>query len=224
MHKTESVSPYNVWPIYYIQWLPQLFHQIKQTFSINSLIIIAIVWIIAILSTSPMLYITELTEAEYVDGSTVPVCLSRVQGLMETLYFFIILITFFALPFLILIVLYGLIAKNLVMDSRLICSSSEQYQMRLRKQVVFMLAAVMLSFFICLLPFRIFSLWILVVPQEKLNELGMEGMVYHRLLSNFLWKNSKKNNFNWFRSENISLFLQRLLQFAVLLSDSIIYK
>ena len=123
-----------------------------------------------------MLYITELSLAEYVDGSIVPVCLSRVQGLLETLYFFIILATFFALPFLILIVLYGLIAKNLVMDSRLVCSSSEEYQMRLRKQVVFMLAAVMLNFFICLLPFRIFSLWILVVPQERLNELGMEGM------------------------------------------------
>jgi hypothetical protein len=145
------------------------------SFSNCSLIIIAIVWIIAILSTAPMLYITELSYAEYLDGSMVPVCLSRVQGLWNTLYFFLILATFFALPFLILIVLYGLIAKNLVMDSRMISSTSEKYQMRLRKQVVFMLAAVMISFFICLLPFRIFSLWILIVPQENLNELGMEG-------------------------------------------------
>jgi len=122
-----------------------------------------------------MLYITELSYAEYVDGSIVPVCLSRVQGLWNTLYFFLILATFFALPFLILIVLYGLIAKNLVIDSRMISSNSEKYQMRLRKQVVFMLAAVMINFFICLLPFRIFSLWIIIVPQEKLNELGMEG-------------------------------------------------
>jgi hypothetical protein len=122
-----------------------------------------------------MLYITELSYAEYVDGSIVPVCLSRAQGLWNTLYFSLILATFFALPFLILIVLYGLIAKNLVIDSRMISSNSEKYQMRLRKQVVFMLAAVMINFFICLLPFRIFSLWIIIVPQEKLNELGMEG-------------------------------------------------
>jgi hypothetical protein len=135
-----------------------------------------------------MLYITELSYAEYLDGSIVPVCLSRVQGLWNTLYFFLILATFFALPFLILIVLYGLIAKNLVMDSRMISSTSEKYQMRLRKQVVFMLAAVMISFFICLLPFRIFSLWIIIVPQEKLNELGMEGNLAFQIKASILLK------------------------------------
>jgi hypothetical protein len=49
--------------------------------------------------------------------------------------------------------------------------------MRLRKQVVFMLAAVMINFFICLLPFRIFSIWIILAPQEKVDELGMQGEI-----------------------------------------------
>jgi hypothetical protein len=141
----------------------------------RALIIIMLVWTIAIISTSPMLFITDLTYAEYLDGSIQPVCLSRVQSPLVQAYFLLIFITFFALPFLILAIIYGLIAKHLVLDSRNVCSSSEQYQMRLRKQVVFMLAAVMINFFICLLPFRIFSIWIILAPQEKVDELGMQG-------------------------------------------------
>lgn len=41
-----------------------------------------------------------------------------------------------------------------------------------RKQVIFMLGAVVISFFICLLPFRVFTLWIIIVPFESVLNLG----------------------------------------------------
>lgn len=52
--------------------------------------------------------------------------------------------------------------------------------LKYRKQVMFMLGTVVLSFFICLLPFRALTLWIIAVPQETLVSLGIEG--YYNLL------------------------------------------
>ncbi|KFM80433.1 Orexin receptor type 2, partial [Stegodyphus mimosarum] len=52
--------------------------------------------------------------------------------------------------------------------------------MRARKQVVFMLIAVVLSFFICLLPFRVFTVWIILTSSESVESLGME--TYYNLL------------------------------------------
>lgn len=49
-----------------------------------------------------------------------------------------------------------------------------------RKQVIFMLGAVVVSFFICLLPFRALTLWIIIVPPEQIASLGIDG--YYTIL------------------------------------------
>lgn len=43
-----------------------------------------------------------------------------------------------------------------------------------------MLGTVVLAFFICLLPFRAFTLWIVVAPQETIHSLGVES--YYNIL------------------------------------------
>jgi len=43
-----------------------------------------------------------------------------------------------------------------------------------------MLGTVVLSFFLCLLPFRALTLWIIIVPPEAVMSLGVEG--YYNLL------------------------------------------
>lgn len=58
--------------------------------------------------------------------------------------------------------------------------TAEKAQMRSRRQVVFMLAAVVVCFFTCLLPFRLFTLWTLLVPYEEIQSLTME--TYYTLL------------------------------------------
>lgn len=52
--------------------------------------------------------------------------------------------------------------------------------LKYRKQVIFMLGAVVISFFICLLPFRALTIWIIIVPPETMLQLGVEG--YYSLL------------------------------------------
>lgn len=58
--------------------------------------------------------------------------------------------------------------------------TAEKAQMRSRRQVVFMLVAVVVCFFTCLLPFRLFTLWTLIVPYEEIQSLTMER--YYTLL------------------------------------------
>lgn len=52
--------------------------------------------------------------------------------------------------------------------------------LKYRKQVIFMLGAVVISFFICLIPFRALTLWIIIVPRETIINLGAES--YYTLL------------------------------------------
>ncbi|XP_063834510.1 uncharacterized protein LOC135083718 [Ostrinia nubilalis] len=51
---------------------------------------------------------------------------------------------------------------------------------RYRKQVILMLGTVVLSFFLCLLPFKALTLWIIVFPPETIMSLGIDG--YYILL------------------------------------------
>lgn len=46
--------------------------------------------------------------------------------------------------------------------------SSRSNFIKYRKQVILMLAAVVVSFFTCLLPFRAFTLWIILIPSDTL--------------------------------------------------------
>lgn len=58
--------------------------------------------------------------------------------------------------------------------------SKPEISLKARKQVVYMLGAVVLSFFLCLLPFRVLTLWIILAPDEKVRNFGLES--YYNVL------------------------------------------
>ncbi|KAF4532888.1 hypothetical protein B566_EDAN001492 [Ephemera danica] len=121
-----------------------------------------------------------------------------------------IISVFFLLPLCVLMALYTVIARHLMADpappgfSKSGGSSAstpgggtlsgaaggggqhppqqqqESSNLRARRQVVLMLGTVVLSFFICLMPFRVLTLWIIVVSDETKFRLGVE--VYYNLL------------------------------------------
>lgn len=142
---------------------------------VRAMVIIFTIWIVALTITSPVLILTEYKNEEYFDGSIVPVCLTVAQKFWHRIYFCAIIITFFVIPLLILLIVYTYIARHLMMDTSELSSSSERLQMRARIQVVFMLIAVVLSFFFCLLPFRIFTLYVMLASSEQIQSLGMEA-------------------------------------------------
>lgn len=59
-------------------------------------------------------------------------------------------------------------------------SHVDNYSMRARRQVILMLGTVVLSFFLCLIPFRVFTLWIIIVPEKDVYQLGVEK--YYNIL------------------------------------------
>ena len=112
-------------------------------------------------------------------GELVKVCYMPVKGVSWKEAFLIgNVVLFFALPFLILVYIYGcimycLLTKNeeLLVDGRPMTDHSK----RLRKQVVIMLIAVVVLFFICLTPFRVIMIWYVYVESQTLEEFGNEA-------------------------------------------------
>lgn len=127
-----------------------------------------------------MLWIAKYTFIEYYDGSIVSVCLTLVDSFWPAFYFVGSIAIFFILPFLVLLVLYTVIARHLMNNPGITSHGNRSNVLKYRKQVIFMLGAVVISFFICLLPFRALTLWIIIVPPEAMLQLGVEG--YYSLL------------------------------------------
>ncbi|BES96646.1 unnamed protein product [Nesidiocoris tenuis] len=121
---------------------------------------------------------TKYGMTEYFDGSIVPACLTELNSWIVTSFFIFIICLFVIIPLLILIFLYSVIAKHLMADSA--ASSTDGFNQRARKQVVLMLVTVVVSFFTCLLPFRIFTLWIIITDRDTIHNIGIDA--YYSLL------------------------------------------
>lgn len=119
---------------------------------------------------------------EYFDGSSVPACQTLANSFWPAFYFLMTIFVFFIIPLIILLVLYLIIAKTLIHDAKhIVCNKHpDQYSIRGRKQVVLMLGTVIFIFFVCLIPFRVFTLWIIISPDETVFKLGVEK--YYNIL------------------------------------------
>ncbi|CAH0555242.1 unnamed protein product [Brassicogethes aeneus] len=68
-------------------------------------------------------------------------------------------------------------------NSMISCKSTNlpsQSVIKYRKQVIWMLGTVVLAFFICLLPFRALTMWIIIAPASTNFEIGFEN--YYNIL------------------------------------------
>lgn len=170
---------------------------------------------------SPVLWIAKYGFSEYYDGSIVSVCLTLVDSFWPAFFFVGSISVFFILPFLILLVLYTVIARHLMNNPGITSHGNRSNVLKYRKQVIFMLGAVVISFFICLLPFRALTLWIIIVPPETILQLGIEGyysilyfcriMLYinsalNPILYNLMSSKFREGNWNhWFCSTQIQI-------------------
>ncbi|KAJ8868655.1 hypothetical protein PR048_030194 [Dryococelus australis] len=128
-----------------------------------------------------MLVIAEYMHVKYPGGSEVAICLTE-AGTFWTQFFFIMVISvFFFVPLGVLLVLYAVIARHLMADpGSTPAKGTDSHNLRARRQVVLMLGTVVLCFFICLMPFRVLTLWIVVVPHQAVVDLG--GVAYYNIL------------------------------------------
>ncbi|XP_026843538.1 growth hormone secretagogue receptor type 1 isoform X1 [Drosophila persimilis] len=186
----------------------------------RAILICVLAWGIAALFTSPIIAISSYSVEPYGDGTDAPVCTTAADGFWPIFYFVGSITVFFFLPFGILVLLYAAIAYKLLRPNNAFHrptspqpqpatatatatttpstkgnSHQQSNGMRKhRKQVIFMLVAVVSSFFVCLLPFRAFTLWVIMASGEDVERLGIAG--YYNLLyfSRFmLYLNSAMN-------------------------------
>lgn len=110
----------------------------------------------------------------------VPVCLTQADTFWSALYFILTISLFFALPLAILVILYTVIACHLMANPGIVAPSTSSTALRYRRQVIIMLGTVVLLFFLCLLPFRALTLWIILEPPDVVMSLGIEK--YYNIL------------------------------------------
>lgn len=158
--------------LYYLLTVSVVSHSKKKTFQIETQKIVF----------SPILMLTEYRIDKDIYGKDVPVCITPVATVPADTYFMMTISVFFLLPLIILICLYAIIARNLIRsDTKMkIRLSKPELGVKARKQVILMLGAVVLSFFICLLPFRLLTMWIILVPDETYKRLSFN--TYYALL------------------------------------------
>ncbi|XP_055329195.1 orexin receptor type 2-like isoform X2 [Paramacrobiotus metropolitanus] len=105
----------------------------------------------------------------------VPSCAQPIDTKLKEAYMILVVVVFFVIPFFILLVLYAFISHHLIRDSYKtlgVTTDSLATNMRARKQVVIMLATVVGAFFVCLLPFRILSVWTIYADTKWYEALG----------------------------------------------------
>ncbi|XP_078041830.1 ecdysis triggering hormone receptor isoform X4 [Augochlora pura] len=125
-------------------------------------------WVAAALCTSPILLMVRYEDKD------VPTCNTEADSNWTIAFFVTTIVIFFVIPLLILVVLYTVIALHLMANPTISRGSSNNL-LKYRKQVMLMLGTVVLCFFLCLLPFRAFTLWILVVSTETIIDIGIEN-------------------------------------------------
>ncbi|XP_046383785.1 neurotensin receptor type 1-like isoform X1 [Ischnura elegans] len=82
-------------------------------------------WAVAAVFTSPVLAVSQYEEeTEYYDGTLVPVCFMVADTFWPAAYFLLIISIFFLLPFVVLVVLYSVIARHLMAAPGITISSS----------------------------------------------------------------------------------------------------
>lgn len=125
---------------------------------------------------SPILAIAEHHTVTRHDGSTYAQCLTQAVTFWQITFFIAIIILLYVLPLIILIVLYSVIAKNLITAaSKVVMNKTvDPYNTRARKQVILMLGTVVLCFFLCLMPYRALTLWIIIAPAEFYDDVSPE--------------------------------------------------
>ncbi|EDW28108.1 GL27328 [Drosophila persimilis] len=158
----------------------------------------------------PIIAISSYSVEPYGDGTDAPVCTTAADGFWPIFYFVGSITVFFFLPFGILVLLYAAIAYKLLRPNNAFHrptspqpqpatatatatttpstkgnSHQQSNGMRKhRKQVIFMLVAVVSSFFVCLLPFRAFTLWVIMANSGVLMR-PMNPILYNLMSSKF---------------------------------------
>lgn len=139
--------------------------------------IIIIIWICALGLSAPVLSIIRYRDSNLVDGTPIKVCRLPVREKWHRAYIILMSVVVYVLPCVILFVLYFRVCRTLMpsRDSTLDgIESTYREKRRLRGQVINIISTVVVVFFLCHLPFRVISLWVIFANKMEMHKLGLE--------------------------------------------------
>ncbi|KAK3104925.1 hypothetical protein FSP39_013284 [Pinctada imbricata] len=146
--------------------------------SVKVAYIIIMTWLIAGTAGVPLLFMARFKSSKFVDGTDIEVCRIPVNETWKVVYIMAIFVVFFILTSFVLIFLIGKMCQSLLQNmSLLVDAVNTEMKKKIynRKRVVIMLILVATLFFVCLLPQRIVSIWIIFADRRDLIQLGFEG-------------------------------------------------
>ncbi|XP_078578711.1 QRFP-like peptide receptor [Branchiostoma floridae x Branchiostoma japonicum] len=139
---------------------------------------IAAIWAFSLALSSPMFTFTDLYEDAPTNGTNgtdvFVLCITDSSSTSGMIYITVVSILFFVVPLLLLFGLYTAISRRLcdVPSTEQGRDIRKMAQMRSRRQVINMLVAVVVTFFVCLTPHRVFQMCIIFLPDEQFQALA----------------------------------------------------
>lgn len=120
----------------------------------------------------------KLNDVVWLNGKHIHTCRTYMRKISEKAYLVGISAVYFFLPFVFLVALYALISKQLITDKYISQKTSERSctHIKTRRQVVIMLLAVVVLFFVCLAPHVFFRLWLTFTKPDTLKSFGRERL------------------------------------------------
>ncbi|XP_074648336.1 thyrotropin-releasing hormone receptor-like [Tubulanus polymorphus] len=146
----------------------------------RTLKILSVIWVVSQLLAVPFFFIADYKNSTFVDGTPIKVCRLYMKTVSPRFYAVSLVVISYVMPLIVLVIVYGIISRNLVSQS------SENPQtfvsattLRARKQVIMMLIAIIVLFFLCHLPYRVLSLFLIF---DKGALFRLEFIGYHATL------------------------------------------
>ncbi|XP_074640290.1 growth hormone secretagogue receptor type 1-like [Tubulanus polymorphus] len=142
--------------------------------------LLTIVWSVAIVTTLPFFFMAELTSKSATDGSSIFVCQTLITKTWQKVYITANAVCFLMVPFVIMLVLYSIVGKRLLYDKCALGNQTDEkalIALQSRRQIVIMLILLTVAFFVCMLPFRVLSLYLIFNSIEAFKKLGITTII-----------------------------------------------
>ncbi|CAH1258401.1 GALR2 [Branchiostoma lanceolatum] len=142
--------------------------------------VLAVLWPAAFITSLPVLFITQFRQIDSVGPDPLYTCETETDTFWAKVYLVSSAAVFYFLPIVLLSGCCLVISRHLNnpdVQPSVGQRAAVDNRIRSRKQVTYMLLAVAVLFFICLLPYRVTVLGFIYAPQEMLQLLGNKGVL-----------------------------------------------